>query len=403
MQQLAQHIQTMASEFGALELRVVETIVVLLVLMLVRQAVYRLVMRRVTDARARYHWGKGISYATAFIGLFVIGRIWFVGFRSIATFLGLVAAGLVISLKEPVSNMAGWFYLLWRRPFVLGDRIQIGEHSGDVIDRRLFQFTILEIGNWIDADQSTGRIIHVPNGRLFHDPVANYTRGFAYLWNEVTMTVTFESDWREAKRLLLEVGERHRLGADVEAQILAEGAQYMIFYSTLAPAVFTRGVPHGVELSLRYVCGARQRRGSAQQIWEDVLDALAASDRIDFAYPTQRFYNRAVEREAPRQDGAAGRGADESSGGPVMRTCGRFRSSRCCWQAASCRRSPSRCPKTLLWPRSSCRRATRCRGHGCTAPSARRTPSASRTRWCRCGTRSAALSWTSMLTPTRCA
>lgn len=313
MQQLSQHIQTVAAEFGTVELRVVETIAVVLILMLLRQAAYRLVLQRVTDARARYHWGKGISYAAAFVGLLVIGRIWFVGFRSIATFLGLVAAGLVISLKEPVSNVAGWLYLLWRRPFVLGDRIQIGEHSGDVIDRRLFQFTILEIGNWIDADQSTGRIIHVPNGRLFQEPVANYTRGFPYLWNEVTMTVTFESDWREAKRLLLEVGEQHRLGADVEARILAEGAQYMIFYSTLAPAVFTRGVPHGVELSLRYICSARQRRGTAQQIWEGVLDAFSASDRIEFAYPTQRFYNRAVERNAGR--GGVGAGDADGPGG----------------------------------------------------------------------------------------
>jgi small-conductance mechanosensitive channel len=311
MQQAADRVRMAIGEFGVVEVRLVETIVLVLLLMVLRHVANRLVARNVQDARSRYHWGKGISYATAFIGLFVIGRIWFVGFRSIATFLGIVAAGLVISLKEPVANMAGWFFLLWRRPFVLGDRIQIGEHSGDVIDRRLFQFTILEIGNWIDSDQSTGRIIHVPNGRLFQEPLANYTRGFMYLWNEITVTVTFESDWREAKRLLLEIGERHRLGADIEAQILAEGAQYMIFYSTLAPAVFTSGAPNGVALSLRYMCGARQRRTSAQLIWEDVLDAYRAHAAIDFAYPTQRFFDRTVEQRTLRPHGAGeeGRGS----------------------------------------------------------------------------------------------
>jgi small-conductance mechanosensitive channel len=304
MQQMAERMRAAAGELGSVEVRLVETIALILLLMLLRQLANRLVARNVQDARARYHWGKGISYTMAFVGLFAVGRIWFVGFRSIATFLGLVAAGLVISLKEPVANMAGWFYLLWRRPFVLDDRIQIGEHAGDVIDRRLFQFTILELGNWIDADQSTGRVIHVPNGRLFQEPIANYTRGFPYLWNEISMTVTFESDWREAKRLLLEVAERHRLGADVEAQILAEGAQYMIFYSTLAPAVFTSGVPNGVMLSLRYMCGARQRRMTSQRIWEDVLDAFASNDRIDFAYPTQRFFDRSMEQRTLRTQGA---------------------------------------------------------------------------------------------------
>jgi small-conductance mechanosensitive channel len=309
MQQLMERVQEAAGEFGSVEVRLVETIALIVLLMLLRYAALRLVHRNVIDARARYHWGKGISYATAFLGLFAVGRIWFVGFRSIATFLGLVAAGLVISLKEPVANMAGWIYLLWRRPFILGDRIQIGEHSGDVIDRRLFQFTILEIGNWIDADQSTGRIIHVPNGRLFQEPLANYTRGFPYVWNEISVSITFESDWREAGRILREIGERHRLSAEIEAQILAEGAQYMIFYSTLAPAVFTRGDAHGVVLALRYMCGARQRRVTSHLIWEDILDEFAASDRIDFAYPTQRFFDRSVEERTLRPHGA-----DDTSG-----------------------------------------------------------------------------------------
>src|SRR2546425_13182228 len=69
------------------------------------------------------------------IGLLVIGRIWFAGFQSIATFLGLVSAGVAIALKDILVNLAGWVFLMWRRPFALGDRIQIGQHAGDVIDR----------------------------------------------------------------------------------------------------------------------------------------------------------------------------------------------------------------------------------------------------------------------------
>jgi small-conductance mechanosensitive channel len=301
----AERVSTLIGEFGLVEVRLLETAAILLVLMLLRSIAGVIIARNVQDARARYHWGKGISYATAFLGLFVIGRIWFVGFRSIATFLGIVAAGLVISLKEPVANMAGWLFLLWRRPFVLGDRIQIGEHAGDVIDRRLFQFTILEIGNWVGADQSTGRIIHIPNGRLFQEPLANYTRVFPYIWNELNVHVTFESNWREAKRLLHEIAERHRLPADTEAEILARGQEFMIFYSTLAPTVYVAGGDRGVQLSLRYLCGARQRRGSEQKIWEDLLDAVSRRSDIDFAYPTQRFFDRNLEERTLRPHGAA--------------------------------------------------------------------------------------------------
>ncbi|HSJ24650.1 MAG TPA: mechanosensitive ion channel family protein [Longimicrobiales bacterium] len=283
------------SDLGLVEIRLAETLILIGLLVVARSMLSRVVNRRVQDVHARYHWNKALSYAATLIGILLVGRIWFVGFRSVATFMGLVAAGLVISLKEPVMNMAGWAFLLWRRPFVVGDRIQVGEHAGDVIDRRLFQFSILEVGNWVDADQSTGRIIHIPNGRLFTEPQANYTKAFPYLWNEVSVTITFESNWREAKRLLLEVGERHRMGPELERQVLARSDEYPIFYSTLAPAVYTRGGEYGIVLTLRYMCGARQRRGTEQVIWEDLLDAISARDDIDIAYRTQRFFDRSTE------------------------------------------------------------------------------------------------------------
>ena len=68
-----------------------------------------------------------------------------------------------------------------------------------MIDQRAFQFTLLEIGNWVDADQTTGRVVHVPNGKIFTEPLVNYNQGLEYIWNEVSVTVTFESNWRKAK------------------------------------------------------------------------------------------------------------------------------------------------------------------------------------------------------------
>src|SRR3989441_12617332 len=113
----------------------------------------------------------------------------------------LPISGLAIALKDPVTNLAGWIFIVWRRPFEVSDRVEIGGHKGDVIDIRLLQFTLNEIGNWVNADQSSGRIIHIPNGKVFTEPVANYDKGFKYIWNEVPVLVTFESDWRQAKAI----------------------------------------------------------------------------------------------------------------------------------------------------------------------------------------------------------
>ena len=90
-----------------------------------------------------------------------------------------------------------------------------------LIDLRIFQFTLMEIGNWVDADQSTGRIVHVPNGSVFVTPLANYAKGFQYIWNEIPVLVTFESDWRRAKEIL--EGIANLVTAPPVARALAAG------------------------------------------------------------------------------------------------------------------------------------------------------------------------------------
>jgi small-conductance mechanosensitive channel len=193
--------------------------------------------------------------------------------------------------------MAGWLFILWRRPFVLGDRVQIGDITGDVIDIRLFKFTVLEIGNWVDADQTTGRIIDIPNGVVFTDKIANYNVGFDYIWNEVAVLVTFESDWQKAKTILRKIAEEHaaHLTESVEKRIKEASKRFMIPIRDLAPAVYTCVKDCGVLLTLRYLIKPEHRRLSDEAIWEDILKAFAECPDIDFAYPTVRYYDNPSE------------------------------------------------------------------------------------------------------------
>jgi len=277
--------------------KLVMTALFLALFLLARQLALRTLNRTTDDPRALYQWRKTITYLTSALAILVVGRVWSTGFASLTTFLGLLSAGLAIALQDPIVNLAGWLFILWRRPFAVGDRIQVGSHSGDVIDIRVFQFTLLEIGNWVDADQSTGRIVHIPNGTVFRDPQANYGQAFAYIWNEIPVLVTFESDWRGAKRLLGEIAERHalHLSAAAKEKVREAARRYMIFYYALDPIVYTSVVDSGVLLTIRYLCDPRQRRATSEAIWEEILDAVAERDDIDFAYPTQRYYDNRTE------------------------------------------------------------------------------------------------------------
>jgi len=279
------------------QLKLAGSFVGLIVLVILRSAALRVVNRKIEDARALYIWRKSITYATFVLAVLVLARPWFPALSNLSTFFGIVTAGLAIALRDPIVNLAGWVFILWRRPFQVGDRIQVGEHRGDVIDLRIFQFTLLEIGNWVDADQSTGRIIHVPNGFVFTQTTANYARAFEYIWSEVPVLVTFESNWQKAKDILARIGERHaeHLSPDADSRLRRAAQRYMIFYSKLGPIVYTTVRDSGVLLTVRYLCEPRRRRAAEQDIWEDILVEFARCDDIDFAYPTQRFYDNRTE------------------------------------------------------------------------------------------------------------
>jgi len=272
--------------------KVIASLAIIAVIMILRGLAAWIIARRIEDVRFRYHARKISAYVSAGLALLLLGRIWFTGFRDMGTFLGLVSAGLAIALKDLVASVAGWIYLLWRRPFEVGDRIQIGEHAGDVIDIRLFRFTLIEIGNWVEADQSTGRVILIPNSRILIEAIANYSKGFRYIWNELPVLVTFESNWPKAKAILQKIADDHSAYLSESAmQSVRKAAQRsMIIYATLTPKVWTSVAESGVLLTIRYLCDPRKRRGTSETIWEDILTEFGKCNDIDFAYPTVRRY-----------------------------------------------------------------------------------------------------------------
>ena len=282
-----------------IQIKIFTLLLICLVLWIIYFLIIKLVWRRTEDVRTRYMWRKTSGYVVIVLGVFLIIRLWFKDFQSIATYLGLLSAGLAIALKDLVSNFAGWLFIISRRPFSVGDRIQIGNFAGDVIDVRIFQFTLMEIGNWVNADQSTGRIVHVPNGMVLSEILANYSKGFQYIWNEVPVLITFESNWKKAKKILQKISDKdaEHLSKAAEKRVKEASKKFMILYSKLTPIVYTSVKDSGVLLTIRYLCEPQRRRDSEQAIWEDILKEFAPQKDISFAYPTQRFYNYPLESE----------------------------------------------------------------------------------------------------------
>ncbi|WGS64487.1 mechanosensitive ion channel family protein [Marinitoga aeolica] len=272
--------------------KILYSFIVIFIIYLLKKINEKLIIEKIKEPKYKYYWNKTTNYLLVIIVFLAVGRIWFVGFQSLSTFLGLFSAGLAIALKELITNFAGWIYIISKKPFEIGDRIEIGNFSGDVIDISILNFTILEIGNWVNADQSTGRIVHIPNGIIFNQNLANYTKDFRYIWNEIPVLVTFNSNWKKAKEILLNIATEHseHLSKEAEEKLKKAAAKYMIYYKKLTPIVYTSVEDSGILLTIRYLCHPRKRRGTAHEIWENILDEFSKHNDIDFAFPSQTIY-----------------------------------------------------------------------------------------------------------------
>lgn len=273
--------------------KLLASLVVLAVVLILRRLAIRFVSSRLEegdDSEVVYRARKIATYTSSVVIVLTLSFIWIDAFDNLATFLGLVSAGIAIGLSDLLKNMAGWAYILSRRPFSVGDRVEVDDTIGDVVDIRLFRFSLMEVGNWVDAEQSTGRLVHVPNGILFSQKVANYTEGFSHIWEDLGVLITFESDYEAAELIIRQVLTDH--APDVEAmagkRIRETARRYHIRVGALTPTVYLSVRDSGVLLSARYLVDARSRRGVAQDVWRAILQGIAADSNIDLAYPTIR-------------------------------------------------------------------------------------------------------------------
>ncbi|MBA3583099.1 MAG: mechanosensitive ion channel family protein [Gemmatimonadetes bacterium] len=265
-------------------------------------ALYRMAAHKigtqVEDAEKRHRYRKRVGYAIAVLVFVVLGIAFFQKIREMGTLLGFISAGLAIALREYLASFFAWFYLLGQRNISLGGRIEVSGVRGDVIDIGVFKLTLVEVRGEGLGDQSSGRLVTVPNYKILIDPVFHFTAGSPFVWDEIEFTVTFESDWERAKAILEESGraivEPHH--ADIERGFRTIESSYAFRHGVTTPIVYTSIGPSGIVLRLRYLSHVRQRRDNRDAISRHVLGEFrGAGPEIEIAYPTSRTYRSEID------------------------------------------------------------------------------------------------------------
>ncbi|WP_419786050.1 mechanosensitive ion channel domain-containing protein [Pseudodesulfovibrio sp.] len=219
-----------------------------------------------------------IKYAAVFFIALSLVFIWLESLGPIITALTLLATALTLVAKELILNFIGSFVIFWRELFTIGDRVRVGEVSGDVIDKGVLYFTLLETGESGLSGHSTGRLIKVPNALTLTQPVINATRGAGYVWNEIGLAVTRESDREKARTMLIEAVEKYYASQSVDLERIRRiFEQRRVFFKELTPRVYLDVTTRGYLLTLRYLCRSRLARESRDVILTTFINRLPDS------------------------------------------------------------------------------------------------------------------------------
>src|SRR5579885_1523368 len=151
---------------------------------------------RLEDAVSRYNLGRILRLVTTLVIFFIALSVLFANWYTAVVSLGLISLILGFALQTPITSLIGWVYILVRAPYRVGDRIKIGDATGDVIDVSYLDTTLWEFGGqYLSTDHPSGRVIRFPNSNILSTAVYNYSWPlFPYIWNEIKFSVAYTSD-----------------------------------------------------------------------------------------------------------------------------------------------------------------------------------------------------------------
>ena len=236
--------------------------------------------RYINQAEARYRLKKVVGFV-GFIFLVLLALLTFtdkLAYFSVS--IGLLTAGVAFALQEVIISIAGWVAILSGNIYKTGDRIEMNEVKGDVIDVGVMKTTIMEIGGWVQSDNYNGRIVQLANSFVFKGKVVNYSGDFPFLWDEINVPIKYGSDYDLVKQILLSkaeevIGDYVKIASE-EWNVMVK--KYLIENASVEPSVSLGANDNWLTFNLRYVVDYKKRRVTKSELTRRILAEIAKTN-----------------------------------------------------------------------------------------------------------------------------
>jgi small-conductance mechanosensitive channel len=240
----------------------------------------KLLKKNLPDNSIKYKTQKGIE-VIGYILVVLLTITYFTGsIQDFGLAIGLLTAGITITLQEIILSIAGSFYIFFVKVYKPGDRIEINGIKGDVIDIDSIYTTMMEIGEWVDSDNYTGRIVKLSNAFVFKGPVYNYSQDFPFVWDEFNLPIRYGSDLELAKSIVITVAQE-RLSEYVNDSLkewknVVE--KYYIEDAQVDPTLSITMTDNWIQFNLRYIVDYKKRRYTKHILNEEIGKRIQATN-----------------------------------------------------------------------------------------------------------------------------
>lgn len=252
------------------------TIFIFLIFGIIKSIIKKIYSNLPVNDKKKFFRNRKIRIILTAISFILVFLLWGEKLSGLITIISFISAGLTIAIREIIFNFFAGIYININRPFEIEDRIEIDDVMGDVISKHTLGFEILEIGKRVYGEQSTGRIIHIPNSYIFTKTLKNYTKVFKYIWDEIKIDISLDADIKKAEEILYEIvfdnETLKEIPKKMEDAVDEAILEYRIYYNNLDPIIYIKIEKSHIEMFLRYLVHPKKARGVQNEIHTRIVE-----------------------------------------------------------------------------------------------------------------------------------
>lgn len=203
---------------------------------------------------------------------------------------GLLTAALGWALQKPITGVVAWLILVVQRPIHIGDRVIIEGITGDIVNITLTHIFLNEVGGTIQGEEESGRTVMIPTSIIFEEEIINYTHKDDYILDEVTATVTYESNLKTAEKIMMD-SVRGTMKDYVEGltnrltRVMRRSKDKFARSLSEDPHIRLDFKESGINVTVRYKSIATKRNQISTDIRREIHKKISKSEDVEFAYP----------------------------------------------------------------------------------------------------------------------